>query len=159
MTSFRTASPPTRPTRWTLAFLLLLAVIGTGCSGPAEEDRHAIAVGEDGSVGSVKILSVLLVSADEGEPARLLGTLENETDEPLEVTISDDDDSVVVSVPANAQYPFDTNEAIFETAGDAPGANTTITAEADGETAELVVPIVDGTLERYRPYLPRVTPL
>ncbi|MHA7144952.1 hypothetical protein ACX80U_09575 [Arthrobacter sp. TmT3-37] len=114
----------------------------------------AIAVGEDGSVGQVKLLSVLLVSEDEGEPARLLGTLDNETDEPLEVTLSDEDDSVTVTVAANDQYPFDTNEAVFDTAGDAPGANTTITVEADGETTELTIPVLDGTLERYQPYLP-----
>lgn len=154
MTSFKTALPATRRTRWTVMFGLFLVLVGTGCSGPAEEDRDAIAVGEDGSVGSVKLLSVLLVSAEEGGPARLLGTLENETNQPLEVAFSDDDDNVVVTVAADGQYPFDTNEAIFETAGDAPGANTTITVEADGETTELVVPVVDGTLEQYRPYLP-----
>ncbi|WP_146070787.1 hypothetical protein [Arthrobacter sp. B1805] len=102
----------------------------------------------------MELLSVLLVSAGEGEPARLLGTLMNETDQPLEITLSDKDDNVIVTVAGNGQYPFDTNEAIFETAGDAPGANTTITVEADGETTDLVVPVVDGTLERYRPYLP-----
>lgn len=154
MASLATAPPATHSSRWVLAPLLFLALVGTGCSGPAEEDRDAIAVGEDGSVGSVELLSVLLVSTDEGDRARLLGTLDNKTDEPLEVTISDDDDRVVVTVPANEQYPFDSNETIFETAGDAPGANTTVTVEADGETMELVVPVVDGTLEQYQPYLP-----
>ncbi len=154
MGSFSLGLPATRRTRWTVASVLLLVLVGAGCSSPAEEDRDAIAVGEDGKVGSVELLSVLLVSAGEGEPARLLGTLMNETDQPLEITLSDKDDNVIVTVAGNGQYPFDTNEAIFETAGDAPGANTTITVEADGETTDLVVPVVDGTLERYRPYLP-----
>lgn len=154
MTSFRSIFATPHRASWVAASALILVMGLTGCSSPAEEDMDAIAVGEDGSVGSVKLLSVLVVSENEGEPARLLGTLDNEGDETLEVTLSDEDDSVTVTVAANDQYPFDTNEAVFDTAGDAPGANTTITVEADGETTELTIPVLDGTLERYQPYLP-----
>lgn len=134
--------------------MVLTVVALTSCSSPAEEDRDAIAVGEDGSAGSVQLRSMLLVASAEGEPGRLLGTLDNESDEALEVTLSDADDEVSVTVPANGQYPFDTNEAIFTTTGDAPGANTPITASVDSEETELVIPVLDGTLEQYRPYLP-----
>ncbi|TKV26134.1 hypothetical protein FDK12_14330 [Arthrobacter sp. NamB2] len=137
-----------------LATLAVLATALVSCSAPAEEDQDAIAVGEDGSVGSVKLLSFLVVASGEGEPGRLLGTLDNESDQSLEVTISDSDEEVVVTVPANDQYPLDTNEAIFSTTGDAPGANTTITAATSEDETELVIPVRDGTLEQYRPYLP-----
>lgn len=154
MTPLRSILTVPRHAPWVAASALVMALGLAGCSEPAEEELDAIAVGENGSVGSVKLLSVLLVSENEGEPGRLLGTLDNETDEPLEVTLSDEDDSVTVTVGADDQYPFNSNEALFSTAGDAPGANTTITVEADGETTELTIPVLDGTLERYRPYLP-----
>jgi hypothetical protein len=141
-------------TRGTLASLMIAMTALSSCSAPVEDDRDAIAVGEDGSVGSVKLRSFLLVASGESEPGRLLGTLDNESDQQLDVTISDSDDEVVVTVPANGEYPLDTNEVIFSTVGDAPGANTIITATVGGDTSDLTIPVLDGTLERYRPYLP-----
>ena len=118
----------------------------TGCYSAAEEDWDAIAVGEDGVVGSIELRSFLLVATEEGQPGRLLGTLNNESAEPVEVTISDDDDDVSITVPAEGQFPFDTNEVIFDTVGDAPGALTPITATTGEGTEELSIPVVDGTL-------------
>lgn len=126
----------------------------TGCYEAAEEDWDAIAVGEDSVVGSIELRSFLLVASEEGQPGRLLGTLNNESDQPVEVVISDDDDETIITVPAESQFPLDTNEVIFETVGDAPGALTSITAATAEETVDLQIPVRDGTLERYEPYLP-----
>lgn len=147
-------SSPSRTLGWTLASAALLLTALTSCSSPGDQNNGAIAVGENGSVGSVDLLSVLLVSSAEGEPARLLGTLDNESDQSVEVTISDADDEVVIAVDPGEQFSLLHNETIFETVGDAPGANTTVTAESGGETIELLVPVLDGTLEQYRPYVP-----
>lgn len=105
-------------------------------------------------VGTVELRSILIVGSEEGAPGRLLGTLDNEADEPVEVTISDADDEVTVTVPANDQYPLDTNEVVFDTVDETPGGLTTILFTTDDDAADLESPVRDGTLEQYAPYLP-----
>lgn len=133
-----------------LAALTVLA----GCSTGAEEDWNSTAVGDNGSVGDVELLSVLLVTQEEAGPARLLGTFVNNGGDPVEVTISDDNESVTVVVPADGDVPFDTVETLLQSAGDAPGARTMLTVSTHAGEVELSVPVVDGTLDPYRPYLP-----
>ncbi len=137
----------------TASSLLLLSAL-TSCSSSDDDRTGAIAVGENGSVGSVNLLSVLLVTEAEGEPARLLGTLENETDQSVEVTITDDDDEVVIALEPDEQFSLLHNETILDTADGAPGSNTTITAATSDDTTDLLVPVLDGTLDQYRQYVP-----
>ncbi|PPB48733.1 hypothetical protein C4K88_13540 [Arthrobacter pityocampae] len=125
----------------------------TGCSAP-EETRDAIANGEDGQVGVVKLRSMLVVSAEEGEAGRLLGTLDNESSAAVEVVIGDSDDQVAVTAPANGQYPLDTSEEILSTVEEPPGALTQLTLATPSESATLDVPMLDGTLDQYEAYLP-----
>ena len=148
-----THRPNPRLRRSSFVLTLLAALAVTGCSAP-EETRDAIANGEDGQVGVVKVRSMLLVSADEGEPGRLLGTLVNESSAPVEVMITDPDNQIVVTVPADGQYPLDTNEEILATVEEPPGALTEITLATPSESTTLDVPVLDGTLDPYEPYLP-----
>lgn len=135
--------------------LMMCAMLSlAGCGGTEEEDLDAIANGEDGQVGVVQLRSMLLVAAGEGQPGRLLGTLVNESSAPVEVTISDPDDQVTVTVPADGQYPLDTNEQILDTVQDRPGALTALSLTTPADSTELKVPVMDGTLDPYKPYLP-----
>jgi hypothetical protein len=140
-------------TRASPALALLTALTLTGCSAP-EESMNAIANGEDGQVGDIELRSMLLVSAAEGEPGRLLGTLVNPSSSDVDVTISDTDDQVTVTVPADSQYPLDTNEQIFSTVEEPPGALTEISLASSSESTALQIPVLDGTLDQYEPYLP-----
>ncbi|WP_394248930.1 hypothetical protein [Arthrobacter pityocampae] len=135
------------------ALALIAALSMTGCSAP-EETRDAIANGEDGQVGVVKLRSMLVVSTEGGEAGRLLGTLDNESSAAVEVVIGDSDDRVTVTVPANGQYPLDTNEEILSTVEEPPGALTQLTLATPSESATLDVPVLDGTLDQYEAYLP-----
>ncbi|MDN4611549.1 hypothetical protein [Arthrobacter burdickii] len=126
----------------------------TGCATGGEDNWNSTAVGDDKSVGSIDLRSVLLVATDEGEPARLLGTFENDGDQPVNVTISDTDEETTLTIPAQGSLPLDTVDTRLGTAGDAPGARTTLTATTDLGEVELLVPVVDGTLDPYKPYLP-----
>ncbi|MHA7240430.1 hypothetical protein [Arthrobacter sp. TMS1-12-1] len=139
--------------RRSAALTLIATLAMTGCSGP-EESMDAIANGEDGQVGVVKLRSMLIVSADEGEPGRLLGTLDNESSAAVEVVISDSDDQVAVTVPPDGQYPLDTNEQLLGTVGEPPGSLTQITLATPSESTTLDVPVLDGTLDQFEPYLP-----
>ncbi|BBE24492.1 hypothetical protein MN0502_33750 (plasmid) [Arthrobacter sp. MN05-02] len=125
-----------------------------GCATGGQDNWNSTAVGDDKSVGALDLRSVLLVTDEEGSPARLLGTVENNGDQPVEVRISDEDEDVTVMVPAQGSVGLDTVETLLRTAGDAPGARTTLTATTDAGDVELLVPVVDGTLDPYKPYLP-----
>ncbi|WP_105030445.1 hypothetical protein [Arthrobacter ruber] len=135
------------------ALLLLGLGMITGCA-TSEEDWNSTAVGDDKSVGDVDLRSVLLVTHEENEPARLLGTLENNGDEAVDVSISDADETTTLTIPAEGSIPLDTVATLLRTAGDAPGARTTLTATTEAGQVELLVPVVDGTLDPYKPYLP-----
>ena len=138
----------------------MITVLGVGaltltsCSPAENEEYDQAAIGENGEVGDVDLLNFLLVAGSEGEPGRFLGTVENESDQAVEVMLSDTDDEVTISVPAGDQFAFDTNETVFSTVGDIPGGDTMVSVTVGDESTDLTVPVVDGTLEQYQPYLP-----
>lgn len=140
---------------------LLTAMIAlglSGCAGPAEEDWYAIANGTDADVGGVEVRSLLIVSSGENRPGRLLGMLFNTTERPVDVTLSDEDDSVTVRLEAQADYGFDTNPAVFSSIPEIPGSRVPVTVSVESANEELSTPVFDGTLQAYRPYLPTATP-
>lgn len=126
----------------------------TGCATGGEDNWNSTAVGDDKSVGELDLRSVLLVTDERDAPARILGTFENNGSQSIDLVISDDDEDITVTVPAQGSVGLDTQETLLQTAGDAPGARTTLTATTDTGDVELLVPVVDGTLDPYKPYLP-----
>jgi hypothetical protein len=129
-------------------------VLMTSCATGGEDNWNSTAVGDDKSVGELDLRSVLLVTNEEDAPARILGTFENNGSQDIDLIISDDDEDVTVTVPAQGSVGLDTLETFLQTAGDAPGARTSLTATTDAGDVELLVPVVDGTLDPYKPYLP-----
>jgi hypothetical protein len=145
--------------KWQLVTIMVASlgtgmVLMTGCAAGGEDNWNSTAVGDDKSVGEVDLRSVLLVTDNADAPARLLGTFENNGDQDVDVVISDDDEDVTVTVTAQGSVGLDTLETLLQTAGDAPGARTSLTATTDAGDVELLVPVVDGTLDPYKPYLP-----
>ncbi|MHA7145303.1 hypothetical protein ACX80U_11350 [Arthrobacter sp. TmT3-37] len=135
-------------------FMIAAAIGLTSCASDGEDNWNSTAVGDDKSVGALDLRSVLLVASEENEAARILGTLENNSDQSVQVTISDADEETVLTVPEQGSLALDTNETVIRTAGDSPGARTTLTASTGEGAVDLLVPVVDGTLDPYRPYLP-----
>lgn len=118
------------------------------------EELEAIALGANAEVSHVAARSIVLVAADRGEPGRLLGTLFNRGDAPVEVELSDADDSVVVEVPAGDLVALEEQEFLVQSVEQIPGSYVEIGLAVDGEEAVLQVPVRDGSLEAYAPYLP-----
>ncbi|MCU1632351.1 MAG: hypothetical protein JWM61_1003 [Micrococcaceae bacterium] len=148
------ASPTVNRSRSTAGAFLLTAFLLSGCATGGGDNWNSTAVGDDESVGRVDLRSVLLVTSGEEQPARVLGTLENDGDQPIDITISDSDEDTTLTIPAQGRVGLDTVETVLRTAGDAPGARTTLTASTSEGDVSLLVPVVDGTLDPYRPYLP-----
>ncbi|MFD4421848.1 hypothetical protein ACFWN7_10125 [Agromyces sp. NPDC058484] len=118
------------------------------------DDREAVAVGTNMDVGEIKIRSLLLVTTGEGQPGRFLGSIFNPTDAAVEVTIADDDDSVTVTVPARDVLGFDEEETVIDSVAEIPGSYTPVTVTAEGVEVEDRIPVVDGSLDWYQPYVP-----
>ncbi|MGR0221811.1 hypothetical protein [Agromyces sp. ZXT2-6] len=118
------------------------------------EELEAIALGANAEVSDVAARSIVLVAADRGEPGRLLGTLFNRGDAPVEVELSDDDDTVVVEVPAGDLVALEEQEFLLDTVEQIPGSYVEVDIGVGGEVVEMQVPVRDGSLEAYAPYLP-----
>ncbi|NKX56407.1 hypothetical protein [Arthrobacter mobilis] len=130
----------------------------TGCQETGQEtgteETEAIANGVDADVGPVQVRSLLVVSTGDSQPGRLLGTLSNTADAPAEVVISDNNEEVAVTVDGGSDYGFDTRPTQLDSISGIPGALVPVKITVGSDSQELQVPVMDGTLEPYRPYLP-----
>ncbi len=141
----------------TLRVILMAALVATlgGCyNSSPNATTFAVANGVNATVGGVEVRSLLIVSEAKGKPGRLLGTLFNQTQAPVEITLSNGDDRVKVTVPKGAEHRFDENPALFHAISDIPGSRVPVTVRSGADSTTLQVPVLDGTLEPYRPYLP-----
>lgn len=117
-------------------------------------ELEAVAVGTNLDVGEIKIRSLLVVATDEGEPGRLLGNVFNPTDAAVEVMIADEDDSVEIVVPPRDVVAFDEEETVLDSVAEIPGSFVQVTVTAQGVEVEDRIPVVDGSLDWYEPYVP-----
>jgi hypothetical protein len=151
-----TRSPHLR--RSTVARALILpTIVGltlTSCSSGYADLKGAELAGTDGQVNQIEIADLRLTTFAEGEPAQFLGVLANQSSAPLEMTFTDDDDQVSVTVPANSTLELEEAPTVFETADVQPGTIMTvmITVASDEEAVEL--PVVDGTIDQYGDIIP-----
>lgn len=152
--------PSTRTLRTTGIATLLLAAAGlTGCASESAseippEEKEAINLGANADVGDVEVGNLLLVTRGEGEPARLIGVLLNESESSVEVALSDEDDDATVTLEPGQQFAFHDNPTLFDTADGIPGALADVTVTVGSDTEEMRIPIRDGSLGWLEPYLP-----
>lgn len=141
------------------AFLAALALLSLpGCTAAPEEDWYAIANGADTDLGDIEVRSLLLVAFEKNETGRLLGTLFNSSDGPVEVTFSDEDDSVTIRVEGQSDFGLDTNPHFFSSVSEIPGSRVPVTISVGSESTKLDTPVLGGNLPAYRPYLATSTP-
>ncbi|RWZ58332.1 hypothetical protein ELQ92_15020 [Labedella populi] len=141
---------------WTGATAVALMTALAGCADEPlpPEELEAINLGANAEAGPVSVDNLLVVTRDAGEPARLIGVLLNESDASVDVTLSDADDSVSLSLDPGQQYALHENPQIFDTADEIPGATTEVTVAVDDDDTTMTVPVRDGTMAWLEPYLP-----
>lgn len=105
----------------------------------------------------VDMRNLLVISEGEGQPGRVLGTVYNmgETDQTVTFNVGNGESfSVDVEAGEAIILEDDANEVIIPSTAKAPG----LIIEAEGvigETTEAFsLPVLDGTLDEYAPYLP-----
>ena len=145
--------------RVSAAALVLVAAGLSGCSGvgapripPTELGSKNL--GMNAEVGPVEVRNLLLVTHGEAEPARLIGVLLNGSEEEIQVTLSDQDDEISVTLDPGQQYAFQEHPTLFETADAIPGAVADVTISIGTDTESVQIPIRNGSLKWLEPYLP-----
>lgn len=152
------------------AAALLVALPVSGCTFMAPQTTTKSYDASDGigvTLGDVELRNAIVVAESADSPGRLIGTIVNQGSsaatlhvraEHAGTTIVDD----AVSVPAGGVVELGSgpsrDDVLLDPAGAAPGALLDVDFTAGGQERTAQVPVLDGTLEEYAPYLPTATP-
>ncbi|SDI42140.1 hypothetical protein SAMN04488693_11112 [Arthrobacter subterraneus] len=155
------SSPKKRVQLAVTAGSAVLALLGaTGCSATSLQATTLQYSASDGiveQVGPVLLRNILIITSDEGEPGRLLGTMFNESDSPVQVTIDGENESSQITIEANDKYVFEDevdDDGTLQGISEIPGALVDLDFTVNSESQTFRVPVLDGTLEEYREYVP-----
>lgn len=140
------------------ALVMMLGV--SGCNLVAEQSTTNPYAPSDGivkDVGPLEMRNVLIVGRDDETSGRLIGTVLNTSDEPVDLTIRAAGAGTDITIEGQDHFRFEdeaSDDATLEGVDDIPGSLVDVTFEVEGETAVFQVPVLDGTLEEYREYVP-----
>lgn len=144
-----------------LAAGAILVMLGaSGCTYTNEQSTALRTTAGDGLVrdlGPVLLRNILVVADDEGTEGRLAGTVFNTSDEPVDLSISAGSASGSVTIDGGGQVRFEDDTAddgILQGLDDIPGSLLDVDFEVEGEEATFQVPVVGGSLEEYREFVP-----
>ncbi len=138
----------------------------SGCTFTNPQTTQASYAPGDGEdvkeLGSGIVVSALMVvTADEGEPGRLVARVANDTPEEVRLSFTGEGLDEVVSAPPQDTLvvgePEDQEavDIIIDSVDAAPGFLLPMTLAVEGgNSVEVQVPVLDGTLEQYQAYLP-----
>lgn len=145
--------------RMAAASLAAVAVVGaTGCSAINYQATTHQYSGSDGirhDIEDVKFRHLAFVGAAEGEPARAIGSVNNDGTDDAQVEIQADGETFSFTVPAGEIVSLEHDEEfVVDSISAAPGAMHEITLSVDGTAEQIEASVLDGTLEEYRQALP-----
>ncbi|WP_425256449.1 MULTISPECIES: hypothetical protein [unclassified Pseudarthrobacter] len=138
----------------------LLSVAGCGYINPQQTThQYSSSDGIRADVGPLQLRNILIVSTGGDEPGRVIGAVYNSSSEDVKLTITGAEGSETqIPVPAKSHTLLNesADEAILDTTGDIPGSLVDVKVVEDATNVEQTVrvPVVDGTLPEYQPYLP-----
>lgn len=140
------------------AVLVMLAV--SGCNLVAEQSTTTQYAASDGIVkdlGPVLLRNVLIVGSDDEAAGRLIGTVFNTSDQPVDLSIQAGGAATSITVDGQGEVRLEdetADDATLEGLEDVPGSLIDVVFGVEGEDATFQVPVLDGTLEEYREYVP-----
>lgn len=157
------------PRRALAASALALASLtaATGCTYTnAQQTAASYAPGAAAAVslGTVHVAGLFVATGGEG-PASLVARIVNSGDDAVSVKIAGTGDASSLSGTFQVQpaTTYDVGPAGEQTVtassfSTPPGQVVTMEVTAAGDTQQLAVPVLDGTLEQYAQYVPTATP-
>lgn len=147
----------------------LAIALSSGCAYLNPVQTQAVYPTSDGTQGEIGegllLRNMLVITAAEGAPGTLVGSVVNRTDSDADVLLegTSEDGSLAfshsVSVPAGATLqiggPERAEETLIATSVPVvPGAMLDLYSEAGGESTTISLPILDGTLSEYAHLVP-----
>ncbi len=138
----------------------LLTVSGCGYITPQQTTaRYAASDGIQADLGPLQLRNMLIVSAGENEPGRVLGAVYNSSSQDVTLTISGAEGSetqIPVKAQSSTMLTDMTDPAILSTTGAPAGSvlNARIFENGTNLANDLTLPVLDSTLAEYRKYIP-----
>lgn len=150
---------PSLARRTAAAALAAATALGAaGCSAvnyQATTHDYSASNGIVQNVGEGDFRHIMLVTSGEGEPARLIGSISNEAEQPLEASVEIGGTSFSVTVPAGGMVSLqETEKFIVDSAPVAPGGVTPVTLTAGDVTETAEATVLDGVYSQYRHLVP-----
>lgn len=153
----------TRPRRLvaTAAVGIAVALGATGCAMMAPQATTIEYSASDGvnvpESGPLKVRNALIVANEDGTAGNLLAAIANGTDSAQTLTVGINGRTATVQVPARsvASLGIDADPLLIDGLGARPGASVDVAFQSgDGEGVEIAVPVLDGALPQYAPFVP-----
>lgn len=112
----------------------------------------------EGNKEVVQFRNIMVISSAEGEPGRVLGTILNQSEKDATISLGFPGETLTVKIPAGKEVRLedDSNELLLKSTEAGPGLTlkTTVSSDVTPDSSEFLVPVLDGTLDEYAPYLP-----
>lgn len=149
----------------------LVAAVGlgllsvTGCSYINQQTttmQYSPSDGVRSDIGNIELRNMIVVSNGKDQPGRVIGAIFNTAATDSTVTISGAAGSqtqVQVKAKSSSYLTMDSNASVLSTVTGLPGTleNLKFTVQGGGST-ELKVPVMDGSLQEYKQYIPTPSP-
>lgn len=146
------------------ALIASTLLTATGCGYIYKQPTTIVYSASDGQMANlgnedVQLRNIMVIASDEASEGRILGTILNQTEEDATVTLKFPTETVTVDVKAGDQIRFDDeeNSTILSEAGANPGMtlmDVEVSSTVTTEPTTFNVPVLDGALDEYAPYLP-----
>lgn len=138
----------------------LLTATGCGYISPqATADEYAPADGIEQTLGDVKVRNLLIVAESENSKGRVLGTVINDGNQDTTLTLDAGGSTARIPVAAHQSVTLEKSKpVILDKAGAMPGLMVSTKLQADGQTSEASVPVLDHTYPRYASFVPGGAP-
>lgn len=136
----------------------------TGCGYIYQQPTTIVYSASDGQMANlgdedVQLRNIMVISSGETEEGRVLGTVLNQTEQDATVTIAFPTETVTLEIEPKSEVRLedDANALVLNETGANPGMtlmDVEVSSNVTGEPTVFNVPVLDGTLDEYAPYLP-----
>ena len=151
----------TSAARRTAALVLAASAFAlTGCSATnpvTTNQEYAASDGVDARLGELEFGNLLVLTAEQGAPGTVLGSVTNHSERSMTVQIGLADDATSMRVPAGGTLLLSPENTAVDLAGvpAPPGALVELVLGSDTEgSTSLQAPVLDGTLKQYASLVP-----
>lgn len=132
-----------------------LGLVLSACSPVTTDKPYAASDGVRAQAGTMTVENLMIVTAGEGQPGRLLGGATNSGIDAGILTLATADTTLSLDVPiqprSTVNFFADGTATFFESVPVAPGSNLPMTiTDPEGVSTAVAVPVLDGTLPEYR---------